>query len=477
VVSKTTHGFQLHVGRTGNQKGLLVAEPLQAPFQQNSPPDSDLQAQIDDLRVALQDWRRTREYSQPTEERLAQITLQCARMVESWEQMEQRRTPGTAAVTEEGRPGPRAIDGPPQPDPRDKIRAIERSIEHEWEALRDGHEEPDRQLREQAVKLAESCVAAANLTVQSFARAESRLAALEQDLQGRMTQLSQDLQSVVAELRNARPQSLPGAAAAFPLESVMRIHEELRDSEGATPPPDTLKSVPARVLPQTAESASALAARVESLERVVNSASDIPETSSGWRRQYTFMALATLAAIVLFGVWLQRRVDTRLSEAAARVSAAERQRDATTVETNTRLAATREEASREIAAARQSAAQAQMVGNVLAAPDLIRYWLKGADVNGRAYAQVLFSRSRGLVFSASRLPAAGAGKTYQLWLLTRGGPISGGLVTPDESGRVTLTLETVPLSADRRLTGAFVTVEPEGGSPQPSTDRALIPVQ
>ncbi|MHC4055878.1 hypothetical protein, partial [Bradyrhizobium sp. 25ACV] len=74
-------------------------------------------------------------------------------------------------------------------------------------------------------------------------------AALEHDLQGRMEQLSRDLQSLVTELRSARPQSLPGAAA-FPLESVMRIHEELRESDGAptevapaakaapTPPPE-----------------------------------------------------------------------------------------------------------------------------------------------------------------------------------------------------------------------------------------------
>ncbi|CAN5842175.1 hypothetical protein BH18ACI5_BH18ACI5_18880 [soil metagenome] len=477
MVTKSLDRVSTTFRRTGsNQKGLLVAEPLPAPIQQNSPPDPDLQAQIDDLRQALQDWRRTRAYSQPTEERLAQITLQCARMVEAWEQMEQNRTPGAPAL-EDPRPGPRAIESQVQPDPRDRIRAIERSIEHEWEALRDGNEEPDRQLREQAVKLAESCVAAANLTVQSFARAESRLAALEQDIQGRMTQLSQDLQSVVAELRQARPQSLPGSAAAFPLESVMRIHEELRDSDGTAPASKALGTAPL-ALSESTESAMALTARVESLERVVNTAAtETAQSSGGWRRQYTVVALAALAGIVVFGVSLQRRVDTRLSEAAARVSAAERQRDATTAETNTRLAATREEASREIAAARQSAAQAQTVGNVLAAPDLVRYWLTGANANARAFAQVLFSRSRGMVFSASRLPAPGAGKTYQLWLLTRGGPVSGGWITPDASGRVTLALETVPLGADRRLTGALVTLEPEGGSPQPSADQVLVRVQ
>ena len=204
-----------------------MAEPVHGSLVKDNPRGNDLQAQIDNLQVALQDWRRTREYSQPTEERLAQITVQCARMVESWQQMEQRRSADVAGA-EPG--GDRATVEGPQSDPGDRIRALERTIEHEWEALRDGHEESTRDFHEQAASLAEKCVAAANLTLQGFANAEARLAALEQDLQGRMEQLSRDLQSVVAELRGARPQSLPGGTPAFPLESVMRIHEELRES-------------------------------------------------------------------------------------------------------------------------------------------------------------------------------------------------------------------------------------------------------
>ena len=74
------------------QKGPIVAESVDAPIRRNDPRPQDFQAQIEDLRTALQNWRRTREYSQPTEERLAQITVQCARTVETWQQMEQRRS-------------------------------------------------------------------------------------------------------------------------------------------------------------------------------------------------------------------------------------------------------------------------------------------------------------------------------------------------------------------------------------------------
>jgi hypothetical protein len=208
---------------------------------------------------------------------------------------------------------------------------------------------------------------------------------------------------------------------------------------------------------------------MESLERVVGSAA-APARTRGWRTLYAaVLLLAILGTAAFFAVWTQRRVDARLNEAADRVSAAERERDATT-------AATREQAARQVAAARQSAAQAQIVGNVLAAPDLVRYWLVGPEGTSRAYAQVLFSRSRGMVFSASRLPPAAAGKTYQLWLITRGAPVSAGVITPDSAGRVTLATD-VPLSVPSRLTGALVTVEAAGGAAQPSAETVLVRVE
>jgi hypothetical protein len=446
-----------------------VAEPVDAPIRRDDPRGPDLQAQIDELRVALQNWRRTREYSQPTLERLAQITVQCARMVESWQQAEQRHN-ALGSGTEE-RLGERgAVESRLEQEPGERIRALEHTIEHEWRALREDHDESEAQLREQAVSLAESCVAAANLTLRGFARTEARFTALEQDLQGRMAQLSRDFQSAVAELKSARPQALSGAASAFPLESVMRIHEELRGADAAAAAPDALTGGTPRALPTGTEPATALAARVESLERAVGSAADAAaQPRGGWRPLYLVIGLlVALAGAALFGLWTQRRVDARLNDAALRISAAERERDATT-------AATREEAAKEVAEARQSAAQAQIVANVLAAPDLVRYWLVAADASSRAYAQVLFSRSRGMVFSASRLPSPGDGKTYQLWLLTRGGPVSAGLITPDAAGRVTLSTD-VPLNVPSRLTGALLTLEAAGGGQQPLGERVLIRV-
>jgi hypothetical protein len=224
-----------------------------------------------------------------------------------------------------------------------------------------------------------------------------------------------------------------------------------------------------KALPETtdpSEPTAALVARVDSLERAVEIAAE-SAPRGGWRPMYAVAGIVVLlVGFTVFGVWMQRRVDARLSEAALRVSEAERQRDAS-------IAAAREEAARQVEEARQSAAQAQVVGNVLAAPDAVRYWLGGINNNARAFAQVIFSRSRGLVFSASRLEPAGAGKTYQLWILTQGGAVSAGLIAPDSAGRVTMASDETLALPPGRLAGALVTLEPDGGSTQPSTETAL----
>jgi anti-sigma-K factor RskA len=77
------------------------------------------------------------------------------------------------------------------------------------------------------------------------------------------------------------------------------------------------------------------------------------------------------------------------------------------------------------------------------------------------------------VFSASRLEQPGEGRTYQLWFLTRGEPVNGGVITPDSAGRVTLATD-IPIAVEGRLTGAVVTVEAAGGGATPSAERVLI---
>jgi len=222
------------------------------------------------------------------------------------------------------------------------------------------------------------------------------------------------------------------------------------------------------------EVAAALAERVESLEHAVDVGREEVAAVYGrgerqrqmWSVAFAILALAVVGASAL-AIGLQRRVDARLTEAAAKVAVAQRQAEAAAQLANQKVADTRENADRKIAEAEQTARNAQTVSDVLAAPDLVRFNVTSGATTPRAFAQMLWSRSRGLVFSGSRVPAAPAGTTYQAWLLTATEPVSAGLFVPDQAGRVMMVVQDPP-RVPRPVTGVAVTVEPTGGRPAPS---------
>jgi len=128
---------------------------------------------------------------------------------------------------------------------------------------------------------------------------------------------------------------------------------------------------------------------------------------------------------------------------------------------------------RQIADLRRASFDAQSTVAVLAAPDLARVDLGGQPAAPDATARAFWSRSRGLVFTASNLPAAPAGRTYQLWVLTsQPAPISAGLLKPDQNGRVTVMFTTPPDLP--KPVAMAVTLEPEGGVLSPTGDKFLV---
>ena len=125
---------------------------------------SDLQAQIERLSLALNQRHETERQLQPLEERLSQLTERGTEILNHLVDTDERHTHAVSAVearlSEWG-----AIEGRLHQDSLERIRAFEKTIEQEWHALRGMHEEPLRQLREQAAALGETCVAAANLSL------------------------------------------------------------------------------------------------------------------------------------------------------------------------------------------------------------------------------------------------------------------------------------------------------------------------
>ena len=128
---------------------------------------------------------------------------------------------------------------------------------------------------------------------------------------------------------------------------------------------------------------------------------------------------------------------------------------------------------REIADLRRTSSEAQSQMAILAAPDLQRIDLAGQTAAPQSAGRAFWSRSRGLVFTAAKLPALPAGKVYQLWILTsQPAPISAGLFRPDPGGNVRTLFET-PIDLPQP-SGMAVTIEPEGGVPLPTGDKYLV---
>jgi len=447
------------------------------------PSTSDLQAQLDRLSLTVQMGREGKGSLEPATQQLARLAERCNEILNRWSDADalhaQVVNEAEMRLTEWG-----AIENRLEQDYAKRLRQLEEAIGHEWQALRRIHEEPVKQLRQEAAALSEVAVSAANLALQGFERAEARLDVFETNLQTQLSRLSEDVHSALAEHRRAiAAPALPEAdVTPFPLEGVMRIHDDLRSDVPESAP--TTQGALAIVPRDVPEDAARLSARVESLEREVtierqevhDTATRAEKLGRTWRVAIGSLGLAILGATIL-GIIAERNMNARLNEAAVRVAAAERQAQATAAAANQQIAATRADAERQIAQARQTALEAGIVANVLAAPDLVRFNLVGTDRSPRAYAQVLWSRSRGLVLSASLLPALTDGTTYQIWLLSESGPAAVGAVKPDASGRASLAVEN-PANLPRAVNGVSVTIESGSSAPSsPSSSLVLVRLQ
>ena len=126
----------------------------------------------------------------------------------------------------------------------------------------------------------------------------------------------------------------------------------------------------------------------------------------------------------------------------------------------------------ELTSVRQTAAEAQTLVVVLASSDLIRVDLAGQPSAPQARARAFWSRSRGLIFTASNLPPLPAGRTYQVWIVTPDAPVSAGLLRPGDRGDVHAVFTTPRDVA--RVAAVAVTIEPEGGVPAPTGEKYLV---
>ena len=88
-----------------------------------------------------------------------------------------------------------------------------------------------------------------------------------------------------------------------------------------------------------------------------------------------------------------------------------------------------------------------------------------------ARGRVFVSAGKGVVFIAAHLPKLDAGKTFELWVIpAKGNPIPAGTFR-GESDATAVHVRPGPVE---NAAAVAVTVEPEGGSPQPTTAPFIV---
>ena len=426
---------------------------------EETPRASDLQIQVEQVNLALRQLRQTQESLNGLETRMGEMTRECAGILDRWAKNDERHA--TAVVELHSRLSEwNDIERRLLNESTTRIHQFERSLQHEWQGIRQSHEEPLRQIEAQTTRVTEACLTAVDQALKGFERAEARLGALEQDLQREMGVLAREVREAVAELRQGAPQL--GARQPWSLDNVVRLHNELR-ADGS-PQPSSGRGTLA-----LAEAVDVDVTPQPDAVRMMAPPPAVAEPGPASRRML-WIAGAVIAAAVLFALYLQTQVRAGLREASARAAAAEQGAADTRARAAREIAAAQQAADARLVEARQAARSAQMLSLIASANDLRRFELTGRD--GQA-AQVLWSRTQGVAVNARDLAAPPAGQAYQVWLITPSQAVSAGLLSVESSGRASAIFEP-PATLPRPVLRATITLEPAGGSPAPTSEALLV---
>ena len=107
------------------------------------------------------------------------------------------------------------------------------------------------------------------------------------------------------------------------------------------------------------------------------------------------------------------------------------------------------------------------------AVETITISLKGTDVQPQAQGQLIADPNKNsAVLVIDGLDQLEPGKTYQVWLIDGGGPKSAGLLRVDANGQAVLIVTSELTIGEFNALG--ISVEPEGGSQQPTGDIVVL---
>ena len=207
------------------------------------------------------------------------------------------------------------------------------------------------------------------------------------------------------------------------------------------------RSVPPTIPPPEAKEAL--------LRRIGASAPAARRETAGPRRLVWAVAslVAVLAGAGFTATFVATRYEARLGQ-MAREAAALR----TTVQ-------------REEAALREQIAEYQGAADLLRDPASQVVLLRGLGPNPEANGRVIWQPASGGHLFVANLPAAPAGKAYELWTIGDGAPRPAGMFQVDASGRGAHRI--APLTDGTQVKVFAVTLEPEGGVPAPTGPMVL----
>jgi hypothetical protein len=181
--------------------------------------------------------------------------------------------------------------------------------------------------------------------------------------------------------------------------------------------------------------------------------------SGRWR---AFLVGASIVAVAFYVVSVQRSAALAMSRAtAAERTVSELQRSAENA-----VAAAAARAERAIADALTQSARAERMIAVMAAPDARRIELAGRGAAPAAVGQALYSRSRGVLLSATDMPRPLEGHPLQVWATTAAGPVRIGSAIPDAQGRLAAAYD-LPSTVAGAVLGFMITADQAEGSERP----------
>ena len=124
--------------------------------------------------------------------------------------------------------------------------------------------------------------------------------------------------------------------------------------------------------------------------------------------------------------------------------------------------------------AKEAAISTEMaqINSVLSSPQVQTIELAGQEPAPNSSAKIYWDVQGARWVVTANLPAAPAGKVYQLWFVTPDSKISAGLISPDQNGHG-FTVVPFP-SSITQLDAAAITLEPDGGSEQPTMPIYLL---